>query len=102
VVGYGPFSLGVIHKEGVCPGSEGIHRLMLMMTLPLRGTPFQLKKKEWNKEELEDIKENSWLELNSIPETTFKKCFDDWIIRWRKYIDSEAAYFENDKINLNE
>jgi hypothetical protein len=31
VVGYGPFSLCVIHKEGLCPTSEDIN--MLMITL---------------------------------------------------------------------
>ena len=36
------------------------------LKLPLRGTRFQ---------SIEDIKENSWRELKSIPENTFKKCF---------------------------
>jgi hypothetical protein len=40
--------------------------------------------------------------LNSIQETAFKKCFNVWIIRWRKCIVSEEAYFEGDKINLDE
>jgi hypothetical protein len=31
VVGYGPFSLCVIHKEGLFPSSEDINRLMMMM-----------------------------------------------------------------------
>jgi hypothetical protein len=31
-----------------------------------------------------------------------KKCFDDWIIRWRKCMVYEGAYFEGDKINLDE
>jgi hypothetical protein len=31
VVGYGPFSLCVIHKESQCPSSGGINRLMMMM-----------------------------------------------------------------------
>jgi hypothetical protein len=35
MVGYGPFSLCVIHKEGLCPSSEDINRLMMMMNLPL-------------------------------------------------------------------
>jgi hypothetical protein len=30
VVGYGPFSLWVIHKEGLCPSSGDINRLMMM------------------------------------------------------------------------
>jgi hypothetical protein len=29
VVGYGPFSLCVIHKEGLCPSSVDINRLMM-------------------------------------------------------------------------
>jgi hypothetical protein len=31
VVGYVPFSLYVIHKEGLCPCSRDINRLMMMM-----------------------------------------------------------------------
>jgi hypothetical protein len=30
VVGYGPFSLCVIHKEGLCPSSEDINRLIMI------------------------------------------------------------------------
>jgi hypothetical protein len=33
VVGYGPFSLCVIHKEGLCPSSGGINGLMIMIPL---------------------------------------------------------------------
>ena len=51
---------------------------------------------------IEDIKVNSRRELKSIPENAFKKCFDDWIIRWNKFIISGGAYFEVDKINLGE
>jgi hypothetical protein len=35
VVDYGPFSLWVIHKEGLCPSSGGINRLMMMMMMTL-------------------------------------------------------------------
>ena len=38
------------------------------LKLPLRGTRFQ---------SIEDVKENSRRELNSIPEAAFKKCFDE-------------------------
>jgi hypothetical protein len=31
VVGYGPFSLWLIHKEGLCRSSGDINRLMMMM-----------------------------------------------------------------------
>jgi hypothetical protein len=31
VVGYGPFSLWLIHKEGLCPSSGDINRLMMMI-----------------------------------------------------------------------
>jgi hypothetical protein len=30
VVGYGPFSLCVIHKEGLCPSSGDINRVMMI------------------------------------------------------------------------
>jgi len=63
------------------------------LKLSLRGTRFQ---------SIEDIKENLRRELKSIPENAFKKCFDDWIIRWHKCIISEGVYFESDTINLNE
>jgi hypothetical protein len=33
VVGYGPFSLCVIHKERLYPSSEDINRLMMMMMM---------------------------------------------------------------------
>jgi hypothetical protein len=33
VVGYGPFFLCVIQKEGLCPSSGGINRLMMMMMI---------------------------------------------------------------------
>ena len=35
-------------------------------------------------------------------ENAFEKCFDDWIIPWHKCIISGGAYFEGDKINLDE
>jgi hypothetical protein len=31
VVGYGPFSLCLTHKEGLCPSSGDIIRLMMML-----------------------------------------------------------------------
>jgi hypothetical protein len=35
VVGYGPFSLCVIHKEGLYPSRGGINRLVMMMMMCL-------------------------------------------------------------------
>lgn len=63
------------------------------LKLPLRGRRF---------ESIEVIKENSTKELKAIPESAYKKCFDDWIIRWHKCIASNGAYFEGDKINLDD
>jgi hypothetical protein len=46
VVGYGPFSLCVIHKEGLCPSNGDLNWLMMMMmcaTLYIHiHTPFTL------------------------------------------------------------
>ena len=66
--------------------------LVPKLKLPHRGTRFQ---------SIEDLKENSRRELKSIPENAFKKCFNDWIIRWQKCIILEGVYFEGDKINLD-
>jgi hypothetical protein len=33
MVGYGPYSLWVIHKEGLCPSSGDINRLMMMIAI---------------------------------------------------------------------
>ena len=66
--------------------------LFLKLKLPLRGTRFQ---------SIEYIKKNSRRELKSIPENAFKKCFDDWIIRWHKCIISGGAYCEGHKIYLD-
>ena len=63
------------------------------LKLPLRGSYFQA---------IENIKENSRRELKSIPENAFTKCFNDWIIRWHKCIIWGRAYFEGNKINLEE
>jgi hypothetical protein len=37
VVGYDPFSLWVIHKEGLCPSSGDINRLMIVCMYVNRG-----------------------------------------------------------------
>ena len=67
--------------------------LFTKLKLPLRGTRFK---------SIEDIKENLWRELKSIPENALKKFLDDRIIRWHKCIISEGAYFKGYKINLDE
>ena len=45
------------------------------LKLPLRGTRFH---------SIENIKENSRREQQSIPEHVFEIFFDNWIIRWHK------------------
>jgi hypothetical protein len=39
VVGYGPFALCVIHKDGLCPSSGDINRLMIMIFKPYYTVP---------------------------------------------------------------
>jgi hypothetical protein len=41
VVGYGPFSLWVIHKEGLCPSSGEINRLMVTLMMMYNVTRYQ-------------------------------------------------------------
>jgi len=63
------------------------------LKLPLRGHRY---------ESIEDIKENSTRELKKIPESAYKTCFEDWKKRWHMCIASNGAYFEGDKINIDE
>jgi len=87
-------STNIIEQSPYSPDMAPANFFLLpKLKLSLRGTRFQ---------SIEDIKENSRWELKSIPENAFKKCFDDWIIRWQKCIISEGVYFEDDTINLNE
>ena len=79
-----PYSLGMAPADFF---------LFPKLKLPLRGTRFQ---------SIDDIKENSRRVLKSIPKNAFKKCFDDWVLRWHKCIISKGAYFEGDTINLDE
>ncbi|KYQ53448.1 hypothetical protein ALC60_07423 [Trachymyrmex zeteki] len=63
------------------------------LKLPLRGTRF---------ESIEAIKQNSARELKAIPESAYKKCFDDWKCRWHRCIGANGAYFEGDPINFDD
>lgn len=63
------------------------------LKLPLRGTRF---------ESIEAIKQNSARELKSIPESAYKKCFDNWKCRWHRCIGANGAYFEGDPINFDD
>ena len=55
---------------------------------PLRGSRFNL---------IEAIEQNSWKELKVIPESTYKKCFEDWKKRCHMYVASNRAYSEGKK-----
>jgi hypothetical protein len=76
--GYGPFSLCVIHKEGLCPSSGGINSLMMMTRA------------------LEKNGENEYDSLNFFP--TFGRHYqhqpinntcDEWVITL--YVDPEPT-----------
>ena len=66
--------------------------LFRKLKLPLRRTPFDL---------IEAIKHNSCKELKVIPESAYKKCFENWKKRWNICIVSNGTYFGVDKININ-
>ena len=51
---------------------------------------------------IDEIKTESLKELNAIPKSEFRKCFEDWKKRWYKCIISEGDYFEGDKIDIDE
>ncbi|XP_071649994.1 protein GVQW3-like [Temnothorax longispinosus] len=60
---------------------------------PLRGTRFSSR---------EEIMEKSKTALMAIPNTEYKKCFEDWIKRWHKCVAVDGKYFEGENINIDE
>ena len=37
-----------------------------------------------------------------IPQTDYKKCFEDWNKHWHKYVAVDGEYFEGDNIDYGE
>ena len=60
---------------------------------PLRETRF---------ESIDEMKAESKKALMAIPEKDYLACFEDWKIRWYKWISSRGDYFEGYKIDLQE
>ena len=46
--------------------------------------------------------EKSKMALMSIPQTDYKKCFEDWIKRCHKCVAVDGEYFEGDNIDYDE
>jgi hypothetical protein len=46
-------------------------------------------------EDIDAIKKNASSKLNTIPEDSFRKCFQQWQDRWQKCVSSQGEYFEN-------
>jgi len=61
------------------------------LKLPLRGTRFEL---------IEEIKRKSM--LKSIPESAYKRSFEEWKKRWQMCVASNGVYFEGDNINFDD
>lgn len=51
---------------------------------------------------IEELKSTSQELLKAISQTDWKKCFDDWKVRWKKCVLSGGAYFEGDHINISD
>ena len=50
---------------------------------------------------IEELKEKAKQELLAKPKSVFQKDFEDWEIRWHKFIISEGNSFEGDKIVID-
>jgi hypothetical protein len=76
VVGYGPFSLCVIYKEGLCSSSGGINGLtMKLWGYPTDGIPLAFYDSHERKRQLFDVPRNilSKIILNSLNLTVFTR-----------------------------
>ena len=60
---------------------------------PLRGTRYSTR---------DEVMEKSEMALMAIPQTDYKKCFEDWIKRWLKCVAVDGEYFEGDNIDYDE
>ena len=45
--------------------------------------------------------EKSKMALMAIPQTDYKKIFEDWINRWHKCVGVDGEYFEGDNIDYD-
>ena len=50
----------------------------------------------------DEVMEKSKMALKAIPQTDYKKCFEDWIKRWHKCVEVDGEYFEGGNIDYDE
>jgi len=50
-------------------------------------------------QKVEEIEDNSILDLHAIPQNTFQDVFQNWKKHWERYIESGREYFEGDKFD---
>jgi hypothetical protein len=97
VVGYDPFSLCVIHKEGLCPNSGDINRLMMMNNIPTaRAQTIFMDTHTHTGTRLQNFKiliiNVNFLEFVSLDISPVSE------LRWSKYIpNEEISIQESDK-----
>ena len=60
---------------------------------PLRGTRYSTR---------DEVMEKSKMALMAIPQTDYKKIFEDGIKRWHKRVTVAGEYFEGDNIDYDE
>ena len=60
---------------------------------PLRGTRYSTR---------DEVMEQSKMALMAIPQTDYRKCFEDSIKRWHKCVAVDGEYFEGDNIDYDE
>jgi hypothetical protein len=61
--------------------------LFLRLKTPLKGSHFDSR---------QDTIQNAMVQLHTIPNQAFQKCFQRWKDRWTKCVESQGAYFEGD------
>jgi hypothetical protein len=50
---------------------------------------------------IQEITENSQMELRAVPEKAYQDCFQKWQRRWERCISAGEEYFEGDKQGLD-
>ena len=60
---------------------------------PLSGTRYSTR---------DEVMGKSKMALMAIPQTDYKKCFEDWIKRWHMCVAVDGEYFEGNNIDYDE
>jgi hypothetical protein len=83
---FSPFSLCIIHKEGLCPSSGGINRLMMMMMMIQR----------------DFLTERKRFVFNFLPQPVLKYSLIESFSTWKLYFKTSKSFIRDNVHQQND